>query len=163
MAQSGLREQAEFSERLKQALHKAGYADISPSMLAREFNLRYDGPPVSVHAARKWLNGETIPTQQKLRVFAQWLGVAAEWLRYDGVERSAQLDYAHLAPQLTAADQQLLSELQLLDEHHRLLAREFIRLLLRLTRTYRSGTNNIGTGSPHPSPLPEGEGENGAR
>ncbi len=27
---------------------------------------------------------------------------------------------------------------------------------------YGSGTNNIGTGSPHPDPLPEGEGENGA-
>ena len=135
MAQSSLREQAEFSERLKQSLQQAGYADISPSQLAREFNLRYDGPAISVHAARKWLNGETIPTQQKLRVFAQWLGVAAEWLRYDGVERTTQLDYAQLPPQLSAADMQLFAELQLLDEHHRLLAREFIRLLLRLTRT----------------------------
>ena len=96
---TSLTEQAAFSARLKQALHKVGYADISASQLAREFNLRYDGPPISVHAARKWLNGETIPTQQKLRVFAQWLGVAAEWLRYDGVERAAELDYAQSARQ----------------------------------------------------------------
>ena len=130
---TSLTEQAAFSVRLKQALHKVGYADISPSQLAREFNLRYDGAPVSVHAARKWLNGETIPTQHKLRVFAQWLGVAAEWLRYDGGERAAQHDYAQLPGNLTAADIQLLSDLQLLDEQHRLLAREIIRLLLRIT------------------------------
>lgn len=131
---TSLTEQAAFSARLKQALHKVGYAEISASQLAREFNLRYDGAPVSVHAARKWLNGETIPTQQKLRVFAQWLGVAAEWLRYDGVERAAQHDYAQLPSNLTAADIQLLADLQLLDQHHRLLAREFIRMLLRITR-----------------------------
>lgn len=131
---TSLTEQAAFSVRLKQALHKVGYVDVSASQLAREFNLRYDGPPISVHAARKWLNGETIPTQEKLRVFAQWLGVAAEWLRYDGVERETQLDYAKLPGNLTAADIQLLADLQLLDEHHRLLAREFIRMLLRITR-----------------------------
>lgn len=130
---TSLTEQAAFSVRLKQALHKVGYVDISASQLAREFNLRYAGSPVSVHAARKWLNGETIPTQQKMRVFAQWLGVAAEWLRYDGVERAAELDYAQLPGNLTAADIQLLSDLQLLDEQHRLLAREIIRLLLRIT------------------------------
>ncbi len=131
---TSLKEQAAFSARLKQALHQAGYAEISASQLAREFNLRYGGAPVSVHAARKWLNGETIPTQQKLLVFAQWLGVAAEWLRYDGVERAAQHDYAQLPPHLTAADIQLLADLHLLDAQHRLLAREFIRLLLRITR-----------------------------
>lgn len=131
---TSLTEQAAFSVRLKQALHKAGYVDISASQLAREFNLRYDGHPISVHAARKWLNGETIPTQQKLLVFAQWLGVAAEWLRYDGVERAAQPGYAKLPANLTAADIQLLADLQLLDEHHRLLAREIIRMLVRLTR-----------------------------
>lgn len=130
---TSLTEQAAFSVRLKQALHKVGYADISAGQLAREFNLRYDGHPVSVHAARKWLNGQTIPTQQKMRVFAQWLGVAAEWLRYDGVERVAELDYAQLPGNLAAADIQLLADLQLLDEHHRLLAREIIRLLLRIT------------------------------
>jgi transcriptional regulator with XRE-family HTH domain len=134
MEESRLKEQEEFSMRLKQALHKVGYVDLSPTQLAREFNLRYEGHPISVHAARKWLNGETIPTQQKLRVFAQWLGVAAEWLRYDGIERAAQLDYVQLPSHLTAADLQLFADLQLLDEQHRLLAREFIRLLVRMTR-----------------------------
>ena len=33
-------------------------------------------------------------------------------------------------------------------------------LLASNVRIYRSGTNIVGTGSPHPSPLPEGEGEN---
>lgn len=131
---TSLKEQEEFSVRLKQALHKVGYVDVSASQLAREFNLRYDGHPISVHAARKWLNGETIPTQQKLRVLAQWLGVAAEWLRYDGIERVAQLDYANFPAHLTAADIQLLADLQLLDQQHRLLVREIIRLLVQMTR-----------------------------
>ena len=32
-----------------------------------------------------------------------------------------------------------------------------------VTVQYRSGMNKVRTGSPHPDPLPEGEGENGAR
>src|SRR4051794_21105690 len=73
-----------FSERLQQALRNADYSMDSPTQLAREFNIRFEGRPITVHAARKWLVGEAIPTQEKLRTLAHWLGVPAEWLRFGG-------------------------------------------------------------------------------
>src|SRR3954463_2640788 len=82
-------EREHFSERLQQALRNAHYSSDSPTHLAREFNIRFDGRPITVHAARKWLVGEAIPTQEKLRMIAQWLGVPAEWLRFGGSEISA--------------------------------------------------------------------------
>src|SRR3954470_8981804 len=82
-------ERESFSERLQQALKNAHYSPDSPTRLAREFNIRFDGRPITVHAARKWLVGEAIPTQEKLRMIAQWLGVPAEWLRFGGPEDGA--------------------------------------------------------------------------
>jgi hypothetical protein len=63
-------ERLEFSKRLQQALRNAEYSPNSPTQLAREFNVRFAGHPVTVHAARKWLQGESIPTQEKLRALA---------------------------------------------------------------------------------------------
>jgi transcriptional regulator with XRE-family HTH domain len=79
-------ERESFSERLQQALKNAHYSPDSPTRLAREFNIRFEGRPITVHAARKWLVGEAIPTQEKLRMIAQWLGVPADWLRFGGSE-----------------------------------------------------------------------------
>lgn len=75
-------ERAEFSARLQQTLAMRDYAPDSPTVLAREFNIRFSGKPVTVHAARKWLVGESIPTQEKLRLLAEWLSVSVQWLRY---------------------------------------------------------------------------------
>lgn len=118
-----------FSQRLQQALQDAHYSPDSPTRLAREFNLRCDGRPITVHAARKWLVGEAIPTQEKLRMMASWLGVSTEWLRFGGTRGagSATASFSHLA----SADVRLIADLHRLDEHHRALAREFIRVLVR--------------------------------
>ena len=35
-----------------------------------------------MHAARKWLGGESIPTHEKVVILAVWLGVNAAWLRF---------------------------------------------------------------------------------
>ena len=88
-------ERESFSERLQQALKNAHYSPDSPTRLAREFNIRFEGRPITVHAARKWLVGEAIPTQEKLRMIAQWLGVPADWLRFGGAEQAASLDAAN--------------------------------------------------------------------
>lgn len=77
-------EHEEFSRRLVVALKAAGERVDSPTGLARGFNRRHAGHPVSVHSARKWLYGEAIPTQEKLRVLAGWLGRTSEWLRFGG-------------------------------------------------------------------------------
>jgi len=126
-------ERESFSERLQQALKNAHYSPDSPTRLAREFNIRFDGRPITVHAARKWLVGEAIPTQEKLRMIAQWLGVPAEWLRFGGSENTAPNgDGASGASRFESADVKLIADLQRLDEHHRQIAREFIRMLVRI-------------------------------
>jgi len=123
-------ERESFSERLQQALKNAHYSPDSPTRLAREFNIRFEGRPITVHAARKWLVGEAIPTQEKLRMIAQWLGVPADWLRFGGAEApGAQAEGA--GARFESADVKLIADLQRLDEHHRQLAREFIRMLVR--------------------------------
>lgn len=79
-----------FSERLKVALKNAGHRVDSPTTLVRAFNKRFAGNPVSVNAARKWLYGEAIPGQDKIRTLAEWLGVTTEYLRFgDGGEMAA--------------------------------------------------------------------------
>ena len=126
-------ERESFSQRLQQALKHAHYSPDSPTKLAREFNVRFDGRPITVHAARKWLVGEAIPTQEKLRMIAQWLGVPAEWLRFGGSETVPTAgESAGALSRFESADVKLIGELQRLDEHHRQIAREFIRMLVRL-------------------------------
>src|SRR6476469_2218374 len=123
-------ERESFSVRLQQALKNAHYSPDSPTRLAREFNIRFDGRPITVHAARKWLVGEAIPTQEKLRILAQWLGVSAEWLRFGGGDPSSTDGTAEHAPsRLNSIEVKLIADLQKLDEKHRTIAREIIRML----------------------------------
>lgn len=84
-----IKEREAFSRRLKEALKRLGDDGSSPTRLAREFNRRTPGTPVTLHAARKWLNGDALPAQDKLRVLAGWLGVGADWLRFGEGGRSA--------------------------------------------------------------------------
>ncbi len=126
-------ERESFSERLQLALKNAHYSPDSPTRLAREFNIRFEGRPITVHAARKWLVGEAIPTQEKLRMIAQWLGVPAEWLRFGGTYNEATGgEGGDSSARFESADVKLIADLQRLDEHHRQLAREFIRMLVRI-------------------------------
>lgn len=125
-------EQEDFSRRLQQSLQNAKYSTGSPTQLAREFNARYPGRPITVHAARKWLVGEAIPTQEKLRTLASWLGVPAEWLRFG--DESAQNGDSETAERFDSEDARLIADLQRLDEHYRTLAHEILRMLVRIHR-----------------------------
>lgn len=128
-------EREHFSQRLQQALREADYSPDSPTQLAREFNVRFAGRPVTVHAARKWLVGEAIPTQEKLRVLSQWLGISAEWLRFGGKEPvGVNGSGTDASSHFESSDIKLLTELQNLSEPDRKLAREFIRMLVRMER-----------------------------
>ncbi len=70
-----------FSERLHSQLRLRGKS-ASPTLLAREFNLRWRGAPISTNAARKWLQGDAMPKMEKIQVLAKMLGTSAEWLRW---------------------------------------------------------------------------------
>ena len=121
-------ERHQFSERLQQALRSAEYSPDSPTQLAREFNARFAGQPVTVHATRKWLMGESIPTQEKLRSLAKWLNVTAEWLRFG----TASANNSNSS--LNSSDAKIIASLRQLDEGNQQLVFEFIRLLVRMDR-----------------------------
>lgn len=70
-----------FADRLHDALTRAGY-EAKPAVLEREFNLRYWGRPVTLHGVRRWLKGETLPTEDKLQVLAKWLRIDPRTLRF---------------------------------------------------------------------------------
>jgi len=72
---------SKFAQRLREAMSRAGY-EPKPAVLEREFNQRYLGNPVTLHGVRRWLEGETIPREDKLLVLAEWLGVQPHLLRY---------------------------------------------------------------------------------
>ena len=74
-------EKREFSERLRAAM-KARKLEVSGPVLEREFNLRWSGNPVRRQTVWKWLNGEAIPTQDKLQELAKWLKLDPQRLRF---------------------------------------------------------------------------------
>ncbi len=71
----------EFAKQLREAMIREGYEAI-PSVLEREFNLRCWGRSVSLHGVRRWLRGETMPTEDKLLVLAEWLKIEPQALRF---------------------------------------------------------------------------------
>jgi transcriptional regulator with XRE-family HTH domain len=115
-----------FKLRLHQALQNRHYSIDRPTQLARDFNARFNGPSVTVHAVRKWLIGESIPTQDKMRTLAEWLRVSVEWLRYGNDDSVPTKVPASSSEYVT-----LVADLQLLNSHDQTLVREIVRILLR--------------------------------
>lgn len=70
-----------FSFRLRHALESNGYDGHSPTKLHREVTAR-SNRSLTAHAVRKWLMGESIPTQASIQVLADWLRVSPSWLRF---------------------------------------------------------------------------------
>jgi hypothetical protein len=132
-------ERKAFAERLQSALRQARQDANSPTALARGFNSRFPGQPVTVHAARKWLAAESIPTQDKLRTLAQWLQVPAEWLRFGGQvsiaggEGLAPVDPAlgAMLAAMSREDLKLVEALHALEADERRLVRELVALFFR--------------------------------
>lgn len=134
-----LDERKEFAERLQAALRQARQPADSPTALARGFNSRFPGAAITVHAARKWLMAESIPTQDKLRTLAQWLQVPAEWLRFGS--RAPETGSENLAPvdptlgamlaAMSREDLKLVEALHALEADERRLVRELVQLFFK--------------------------------
>ncbi|MDB5823839.1 MAG: hypothetical protein JWR21_2543 [Herminiimonas sp.] len=122
-----------FSARLKTALANVSEAPESATLLARNFNARYPWQPITVHAARKWLLGEAIPTQDKLRVIAEWLAVSVMWLRYGEGEGAPVLSYPPAAESygFDSADVKLLEDVRALKDHERRLINDLVQMFLQ--------------------------------
>jgi len=127
------KEKEAFSRRLRQALAAAGCDDRSPTRLAREFNRRHKSGDVSVNAAHRWLRGEAMPAQAKLKTLAAWLGVTPEWLRFGEMDVPA-VAYAANEPALTESDRDLVRAFRRLNAGHRQAVREMIMALERAER-----------------------------
>lgn len=124
-------ERQQFSERLQETLRRNGYEPDSPTQLARHFNAQFAGPAITIHAARKWLVGESIPTQEKLRVLSKWLGVSAEWLRFGTKNKQ---DGKPSGPPLNPRDRAFLDGMHLLDEKHQKMMHEILRVMIKATK-----------------------------
>jgi transcriptional regulator with XRE-family HTH domain len=97
-----------FAQRLKKALEGSGVR-ASPTVVANEFNLRYWGRSITPHTARNWLLGKSIPTQDKLRVLAEWLQVGPDALRFGGLNASSRTSEADASfEQLDMADREMV-------------------------------------------------------
>ena len=117
-------ERQQFSTRLKQSLRGAN-CPVTAGAFAQQYNLRADGASVSVYAVRKWLNGESIPTQDKVHIIARWIGVSPQWLRFGEVDPSTGE-----ASGMDARDLQLVNDVRLLSEPEREVIRAMITALL---------------------------------
>jgi transcriptional regulator with XRE-family HTH domain len=72
---------AGFAKRLIAAMGAAGY-EAKPSVLEREFNLRYWGKSITLQGVRRWLRGEVIPPHDKIMALADWLHVTPQELGF---------------------------------------------------------------------------------
>ncbi|KAF1043242.1 hypothetical protein [Xylophilus sp.] len=125
-----------FAQRLRETLLRRGKS-VSPTQLEREFNLRYPGKPVTSHAVRKWLLGQSLPMQDKLHVLARWLDVDEDWLRWGQAATAGAPPPAQAALSLSnwngsspQEDASLLQDWRLLELRHRRVVRAVIETLL---------------------------------
>ncbi len=121
-----------FSRRLGDSLRRLSADAAAPAALAREFNLRYDGTPVTVQAVRKWLSGKALPSQDKMRALALWLEVSPQWLRYGEGESPAGRTLRQEAPAYRADATWLSRKYEALNDAHKKMIVELIVALLRL-------------------------------
>ena len=99
----------EFAARLEGAM-AAKSIKHSPTVLAKLFNSEFDGRAVTVHTARNWILGKSMPTQDKLMCLAKLLGTSSEQLRY-GRRSEKTLMITNVdgsETELTASQQQLV-------------------------------------------------------
>jgi hypothetical protein len=125
-------EKLAFAARLIQSLRLAGVS-VRPAHFVRDYNLRSEGNSITVFAARKWLLGESIPTQDRLRILSSWLNVQAQWLRYGEGPPPAPLDDDSIIPLFDY--QVLVRDLKMLRPHSRRVVQGLVAVLLKTERT----------------------------
>ena len=122
-----------FSRRLCEAVAAMGW-DESPTLVAREFNLRWRGKMVTVNAVRKWMLGESMPTLDKLQVLSDLLGVSPDWLRWGVVQgplaNEGQPTYMKQTRPDGSSVQSLSQDVRLLTDSHIKLVQALVSAML---------------------------------
>lgn len=125
-------EKMAFAARLRFALARRLRKHVGATALAAQFNRHYEGARrISPQTAHKWLTGRTIPTEAKLRVFADWLQVDLHWLHYGPssgsfVRKSALPRIGENARPPTAETLELAAKIEALPPHQRYLIEELV-------------------------------------
>ena len=136
----------EFSRRLESLLRMKNRS-LSPTVLARDFNLRWRGAPVTVNAVRKWLVGDAIPTMDKLTVLASLLDTSEDWLRWgdNSVQKSLNnslvLAATHSSPLPKEQEKSLLQDYRLLSPVHKKLLEAMMEVLLKEQKNSKNSQN----------------------
>ncbi|WP_017879720.1 transcriptional regulator [Janthinobacterium sp. CG3] len=128
---SAIAERARFQKRLLQALRDADYTR-SPTALAARFNAKFPDVQITANAARKWLLGESIPRQEKLRILADILDVTSDWLRF-GTEAAAR-EFATSPGAAIIAN--IVADIETMEKPLQCLTRDIIRALLAFGKAY---------------------------
>lgn len=125
-------EKVAFAKRLTRLLNEAGIGIASPTTVAREFNRRYTGEPITAQAVRKWIAGESIPAGDKIRTLAKWLKASPHWLHYGENEKNTGVLKAEEERASYGADAiaTLPDDFQRLSLKHKMMVCELVQALL---------------------------------
>lgn len=121
-------ERAAFANRLRQALHLAGYNDVRASEVARQYMPR-SARSLSPQSVRKWLNAEALPRQHHITSLATWLNCEPGWLRYGGAWVKATNDGEANREKVFLA-----KALAKLNPHQKRMVRELVLVMLSKMR-----------------------------
>ena len=116
----------EFSARLRAAMAAAGL-EISGTELERAFNRKWNKTPISVQAAWNWINGKTVPRNDKLPVLARLLKVEPHALLYGAREPVSAADRRRdWEDRMTYAERESIEAFLRLPTPQRLVVRDVI-------------------------------------
>jgi transcriptional regulator with XRE-family HTH domain len=123
------KEKEAFAARLRAALEAKGI-EARPAVVEKRFNSRYGGAAVTAQAVSGWLNGRSMPKQDKLRVLAQMVGLEPQELQY-GVRPRIGDGGADWPQALGASERVMLDAYFSLPGAQRKLVRELVANLAR--------------------------------
>ena len=75
------KERDEFKQRLKLSLKKVGLNPNSPTQVRTAFLSANQGSNITLGAVYRWLEGESLPDSQNMKIVAQVCNVCPDWLR----------------------------------------------------------------------------------
>lgn len=117
-----------FTQRLLLALKRAN-CPAHAHEIAERCNRAMPRAAITKHAVAKWLRGEAMPTQDRLRALSAALGVTSEWLRFGHENGNGHGGYPISNPShALAVDLSLMSNCEVE------LVRELVQLLLQKQR-----------------------------
>lgn len=124
------KEQAEFGERLRQALRAAGMGEGAKELadLVSEFG----GEAVTPQAAHNWIRGKTMPRRSNLKALAKALKISQEQLYGDPPTTGMGVGEGRLPWTANARDQHIIDAFLALPSKQRKLVGELIGALSKI-------------------------------